>query len=539
MSKTRNQCTARSAAPACIQRPEAIRAEQIRLLYANAPAGFVATVLNVVLLALTQWQVIAPPVILSWLSFMLALTVLRAVLVWQFQRYSPAPQAIGQWGTLFSIGTGLAGIGWGSAGVVLFPVTSMTHQVFLTFVLGGMIAGAVGLLSARMHVFLSFACPAALPVIVHLLAQDDRLGMTMGGMAALFTIVTICTAWRLHCIILSSVHLRFDNADLVASVTAEKERVDYLNTQLTAEIAERQQAEAERQALQQQLMETSRRAGMADVAVSVLHNVGNVLNSVNVASSLLVNTIRKSPISDLGRIAAMLQEHTPTLGDYLTSNPKGQQIPGYLTQLAEYLTQEHATMLTELEALRHNVEHIKQIISMQQSLARFGGLQEPVRLAEIMEQALAINLAALERQQVEVIREYGDLPQMMVDRHQVLQILVNLMSNATHAMQACPARQHRLTLRIGLAEDMEGWVRLQVHDTGVGIKPEHLTRIFSQGFTTKKDGHGLGLHSSAVATKLMGGALRAHSPGEDYGATFTLELPIQRVEARGGSWPRA
>ena len=196
-------------------------------------------------------------------------------------------------------------------------------------------------------------------------------------------------------------------------------------------------------------------------------------------------------------------------------------------------------MLTELEALRHNVEHIKQIISMQQSPARFSGLQEPVRLAEIMEQALAINLAALERQQVEVIREYGDLPQMMVDRHQVLQILVNLMSNATHAMQACPARQHRLTLRIGLAEDMEGWVRLQVHDTGVGIKLEHLTRIFSQGFTTKKDGHGLGLHSSAVATKLMGGALRAHSPGEDYGATFTLELPIHRVEARGGSWPRA
>ena len=538
MSKTRNQCTARSAAPACIQRTEAIRSEQIRLLYANAPAGFVATVLNAVLLALTQWQVLAPPVILSWLSYMLALTGLRAVLVWQFQRYSPDSHTIDRWGTLFCLGTGLAGIGWGGAGVVLFPVTSMTHQVFLTFILGGMIAGAVGLLSARLGVFLSFACPAAVPVIVHLLAQGDRLALTMGGMAALFTSVIIFTAWKLHCIILSSLHLRFDNADLVASVTAEKERVDHLNTQLTAEIAERQQAEAERQALQQQLMETSRRAGMADVAVSVLHNVGNVLNSVNVASNLMVSTIRKSPISDLSRIAAMLQEHAPTLGGYLTSNPKGQQIPSYLTQLAEYLTQEHATVLTELEALRHNVEHIQQIIDMQQSLARFGGLQEPVRLAEIVEQALAINLAALERQQVEVIREYGDLPQMMVDRHQVLQILVNLMSNATHAMQACSGRQHRLTLRIGLAEDMEGWVRLHVHDTGVGIKPEHLTHIFSQGFTTKKDGHGLGLHSSAVAAKLMGGTLRAHSPGEDYGATFTLELPIHRVEARGDSWPR-
>jgi signal transduction histidine kinase len=533
--KTYNQLTARRATPACIQRAEAIRAEQIRLLYANAPAGFFATVLNALLLTLPQWQVIAPPVIVSWLSYMLALTMLRAVLVWQFQRCSPAPPALGRWGTLFCIGTGLAGLGWGSAGVVLFPVTSMTHQVFLTFVLGGMIAGAVGLLSAQMRVFLSFACPVALPVIVHLLAHGDRLGLTMGGMAILFTLVLIYTAWKLHCIIVSSLHLRFDNADLVASVTAEKERVDQLNTQLTAEIAERRQAEAERQALQQQLMEASRRAGMADVAVSVLHNVGNVFNSINVASSLIVNTIRKSPINDLERIAAMLQEHTPTLGDYLTSDSKGQQIPSYLTKLAEYLTQEHATMLKELEALRHNVEHIKQIIGMQQSLARFGGLQEPVLLAEIMEQALAINLAALERQQVEVIREYVDLPQMMVDRHQVLQILVNLVSNATHAMRACPGRQHRLTLRLGLAKDMEGWVCLQVHDTGVGIKPEHLTRIFSQGFTTKKDGHGLGLHSSAVAAKLMGGALRAQSPGEGHGATFTLELPITRMAAHGGA----
>jgi signal transduction histidine kinase len=511
----------------------------MRLLYANAPAGFVATVLNVVLLALTQWPVIALPVILAWLACMLALTGLRAVVVWQFQRYAPAPQALGPWGTLFSIGTALAGIGWGSAGVVLFPATSMTHQVFLTFVVGGMIAGAVGLLAARMPVFLSFACPAAVPVIVHWLAQGDRLSRTMGGMAALFTIVTIFTAWRLHCIILSSVHLRFDNADLVASVTAEKERVDSLNTKLTAEIAERQHAEAARQALQQQLMETSRRAGMADVAVSVLHNVGNVLNSVNVASSLLVTTIRQSPLSDLARIAALLQEHTPTLGDYLTHHPQGQQIPGYLTQLAAYLTQEQATMRTELEALRHNVEHITQIISRQQGLARFGGLQEPVQLTEVMEQALAITLAALERQQVEVRREYGDLPQMLVDRHQVLQILVNLMHNATHAMQACPGRPHRLTLRLGLAEAREGWVRLQVHDTGVGIKPDHLTHIFSQGFTTKKDGHGLGLHSSAVAAQLMGGALHAQSPGEGAGATFTLELPIHHVEARGGSWPRA
>src|SRR5262249_33857683 len=155
----------------------------------------------------------------------------------------------------------------------------------------------------------------------------------------------------------------------------------------------------------------------------------------------------------------MLQEHVSTVGDYLSHDPKGQQIPGYLTKLGEYLIQEQTMMLRELAALSKNIEHIKQIISMQQSLARFGGLQEPVTVTEIIEQALVINLAALERQQIEVVREYAELPQVLVDRHQVLQILVNLISNAIHAMRAWPGRQHYLTLHVGLAEDLEGWVR--------------------------------------------------------------------------------
>ena len=299
---------------------------------------------------------------------------------------------------------------------------------------------------------------------------------------------------------------------------------------IARDITARRRAEAEQQALQQQLLEASRRAGMADVAANVLHNVGNILNSVNVTTHLLARTLRSSPTGDLGRVAAMMQEHASALGDYLTHDPKGQQIPGYLANLAEYLAQEQATMLKELTSLSKNIEHIKQIISMQQSLARFGGLQEPVLLTELMEQALAINLAALERQQIEVVREYAALPQVRLDRHQMLQILVNLISNAMHAMRTCPGRQHSLTLRVGPAEAMEGWIRLQVCDTGMGIKAEHLTRIFAQGFTTKQDGHGFGLHSSALATKLMGGTLRPDSPGEGQGATFTLDVPVTYAE---------
>jgi hypothetical protein len=158
-----------------MQHREAIQSEQIRLLYANAPAGFVATELNALLLALALWSMIPPLIIFAWLTYILTVTLLRAALVWRFQRAAPAPSAMRRWGILFAIGAGLAGIGWGAAGLVLFPSTAitLTHQVFLAFVLGGMIAGAVGLLAARIPVFLIFVGPTALPIVVRLLAQGD------------------------------------------------------------------------------------------------------------------------------------------------------------------------------------------------------------------------------------------------------------------------------------------------------------------------------------------------------------------------------
>jgi PAS domain S-box-containing protein len=299
---------------------------------------------------------------------------------------------------------------------------------------------------------------------------------------------------------------------------------------IARDITARKRAEEERQELHRQLVEASRRAGMADVAASVLHNVGNVLNSVNVTVQLIVNTIRKSPGGDIGRIATLLHEHEHVLGDYLRQDPKGQQIPGYLAKLGTYLAQEQTLLLSELDTLNRNIEHIKHIVSMQQSLAGLSSLHEPVRLIELMEQALTINRVTLQDHQIKVVREYDALPPVLVDRHQVLQILVNLINNAKDAMLACSGRQHQLTLRISVVEGQEGCVRLQVCDSGIGITPEHHACLFTQGFTTKKDGHGLGLHSSILAARMMGGTLSAHSDGAGQGATFTLDLPAQFLE---------
>jgi signal transduction histidine kinase len=234
----------------------------------------------------------------------------------------------------------------------------------------------------------------------------------------------------------------------------------------------------------------------------------------------------------VGRIAALLREHAPHLGDFLTSDPRGKQIPTYLVGLADHLAQEWASVLSELDSLSNKIDHVRQIISMQQGFISVGGMQGPENLAELMDEALAINFASLERHSIEVTREYAEIPQVVVDRHLVLQILVNLISNAKYAILELEGRLHRLTLRVGLAEDRQGFVRLQVQDAGVGITREHLSRIFAQGFTTKKDGHGLGLHSGALAARMIEGSLSVHSDGEGQGATFTLDLPLKLVEDR-------
>ncbi len=288
---------------------------------------------------------------------------------------------------------------------------------------------------------------------------------------------------------------------------------------------ERKKAEVEREELHAQLLETSRQLGMADIAINVLHNVGNVLNSINVSVGVISQSLRQTQVREVERVANLLSKHSDHIGSYLQEDPKGKLIPPYLNELGKNLSSRVDHVLLEVGSLVAKVEHVKQIVDAQQEIAKPGGLKEPVRLEELLEQALMISRGELAQHHIEIIQEYASLPQVVLDKHQVLQILVNIIRNAKHAMIAKGSGAHRLTLRIQLCPEQNGFLQIQVSDTGVGIKSEHLTRIFSQGFTTKKKGHGIGLHSSALAAKNCGGSLHASSDGEGCGATFTLVLP--------------
>jgi PAS domain S-box-containing protein len=282
-------------------------------------------------------------------------------------------------------------------------------------------------------------------------------------------------------------------------------------------------AEVELEAAHKRLIETSRLAGMAEVATDVLHNVGNVLNSVNVSCSLAVDRVKASKAASLSKVSALLEENRGRLGEFLVNDPRGQQIPGYLAALAEHYTGEQSALLQELEQLRENIEHIKQIVAMQQSYAKVAGVTETVSAGQLVEDALHINAAALARHTVQVRREFEETPPILTDRHRVLQILVNLIRNAKYALDDSGQPDRLMTLRIG--GDGDGHVRIQVSDNGVGIPPENLTRIFAHGFTTRHNGHGFGLHSSALAVRELGGSIQAQSEGLGKGATFTLLLP--------------
>ena len=299
---------------------------------------------------------------------------------------------------------------------------------------------------------------------------------------------------------------------------------------LMREIAERRQKERELKEVQKDLITTSHRAGMAEVATDVLHNVGNILNSVNVSATYIQEKLTASKTINLGKAIDLMDDHSDDLEAFLSKDKQGKRVLNYLRKLVKLIGLEQEEMANKLVSLTKNIDHIKEIVRTQQSYARHGGVKIWLHMNEVIEDAIGVNAIGLKRKGVQVVSEIEELPETLIDKQRVLQILVNLISNGTQAMSKCGDRKQRLT--ISCHGDSEGKLFIQVEDNGVGIPKENLAKIFSHGFTTKKDGHGFGLHSSALAAQEMGGSLSVHSEGPGCGATFTLELPFETERAK-------
>jgi len=297
---------------------------------------------------------------------------------------------------------------------------------------------------------------------------------------------------------------------------------------ISKDITAMKEKESQIELMHKQLMDASLQAGMAEVATSVLHNVGNVLNSINVSSSLIGDAMKNSKVGNMAKAVALMRTHENDLGNFLTNDPKGKQLLNYLTGLTSLLAQEQEDNLREFSSLANNIIHIKEIVAMQQNYAKALGVTESLKVTDLVEDAIRMNSGAIDRHKVKISREFTEVPPLLTEKHKVLQILVNLIRNAKYACDDSGKEDKQIMFRVTGSGNR---IKISVIDNGIGIPAENLTRIFNHGFTTRKEGHGFGLHSGANTAKELGGVLSVFSEGVGHGATFTLELPLQKEKS--------
>lgn len=302
------------------------------------------------------------------------------------------------------------------------------------------------------------------------------------------------------------------------------EALETANSQLRDEMQQRMTAEAERNALQADLVEIARRVGLEELTTNILHNVGNTLNSVNVSLSKIERQIIASKVNSIPQLASLLSQNEERLIDFIRNDPRGQKVPEYIRRLSELLEIEKREIETEIDVLRKSVDHINQIVSYQQAYSKLVEFRELLDVCELIRDALSITAGELDRFGIKAHCEFSVIPPMLVDRRKLIQIMLNLISNAKHAIvdRGEPNGWIRITTELAEGDIL----RLVVEDNGLGITKENMGRLFTFGFTTRDEGHGFGLHGCANHAHEMDGKIYAESQGLNAGARFVLELPI-------------
>ncbi len=314
---------------------------------------------------------------------------------------------------------------------------------------------------------------------------------------------------------------------IVAIKDSENQQLLYFANMVT-DLTEQKAAAAKLEQTQKQLVDTARLAGKAEVATSVLHNVGNVLNSVTVTTSQLKKSVKDFKTSNLAQVAKLLAEHREDIGDYIGSDDKGKQLPDYIIALSEYFVSEQAAAVEMLDKLVNHIQHVTEIISLQQSHGKLSGLIQLDSISTVIKDAMELNISGMVNHHIDLKCDFANIEPFYLDRQKILQIIINLLANAKESFNTCV--QDEKTINI-CTKESDDTVIVEIIDNGIGISAENMKSIFTHGFTTKEDGHGFGLHSAINAAQELGGQLSCSSDGSGCGATFRLELPKQISQA--------
>lgn len=289
------------------------------------------------------------------------------------------------------------------------------------------------------------------------------------------------------------------------------------------DITERKNNEDKVSELNKKMIAISRQAGMSEMAAFVLHNVGNIINSLTVSVELLNKLIKKSEINKLSQITQMLMDNLPKQPDYLVADAKGKLILPYLAHLSTILTTEYQKMDKEISYVKKSIDHIKDIVTTQKNIIGTSGKNEKLFLPEVFDLAIQMSCPTLTKHGIRLIKNYQFSDLVMLDKTKLLQILTNLLINAKDSLILCKAdRQKILTTSI---KKQDSYIEISVKDNGLGISKDDMQKMFALGFTTKIGGHGFGLYSNLIAAKELNGNLTAENNSEEDGAIFTLKLP--------------
>ncbi len=299
-----------------------------------------------------------------------------------------------------------------------------------------------------------------------------------------------------------------------------EEAVRQMNVDLERRVRERTE-QLERS--QQELLERAHAAGMADIATSVLHNVGNILSSITTSSQLIRSSIEAPTMAAFSRANGLLSDNLDNLITFMEPEAKGPKLMQFYLELEKLFQRDYSKIQENLGSLMSKVDSIRDVIMAQQSFAAAGFRTEPMLLSNVVDDAISILDNSLSRHEIQLVKRYRPVPPVTVQKAKLTHTIINILRNAKEAMLKVAAGEKCITIEI----DWDGtWSYLRISDVGCGIAPENLDKVFTHGFTTKKNGHGFGLHSCANAMTEMGGCLRAVSSGPGRGATFVLQFPM-------------
>jgi serine/threonine protein kinase/signal transduction histidine kinase len=276
---------------------------------------------------------------------------------------------------------------------------------------------------------------------------------------------------------------------------------------------------------QEKLLDSAHKAGMAEIATGVLHNVGNILNSLSVSSEIIIKTLEKSELEGLTQANKLLSKNLDNIADFIANTPKGKKLAQFYLSVGDMMVDEHQTLKNEATSLMEKISITKNVVSTQQSYARAGFLVEKVNLADIVESSVSIQLGSLVKHGIQVQKIFNQVPDIVVQKTKLLHVLMNIIKNGKEAMEENELENKIISIEIGGNKET---IYIKISDNGKGVKPENLNKIFNHGFTTKDDGHGFGLHTCANAMTEMGGSIKVFSEGLGKGATFVLEFPARQ-----------